>query len=409
MLKRLALATALSLALLGTGAAHAQRLPPGQPQRPIDPLGGAFGVTEAAMPPAEAARQVEMMAAALSSLQPQRPGVVDTYILSVSFWNDPVFEAEAKEAAAILARRYDAPDRTIILSAGRGGGAPRTYPAATPNNFQAALGKIGATIDPAEDLVILFMTSHGAQDGTVALQEKDRMGGGLRVLPLRASLQQAGIRNKVVIVSACFSGHFIAPFISDPGAMVLTAAAADKTSFGCEPSRDWTYFGDALFNHALRGGAPLIEAYDDALKLITVWEDDLRAKWDTLTAAQKKQSPEPLPSNPQSNIGDVIEPLVMRAELYGIAVNCAGHLSFALDRAKTARPLKGLGDVQALQIARTAAEARASAEGLARKRSQQDTARAIVASAASVLQMFSAQPADVTARTARCAAPANAG
>jgi hypothetical protein len=35
--------------------------------------------------------------------------------------------------------------------------------------------------------------------------------------------------------------------------VVLTAAAADKTSFGCEPSRDWTFFGDALFNH---GGVP---------------------------------------------------------------------------------------------------------------------------------------------------------
>jgi hypothetical protein len=335
--------------------------------------------------------------------------VVDTYILSTSFWNDPVFEAEAKEAAAILGRRYDATDRTIILSAGRGPGAARTYPAATPNNFQAALGKIGATIDPDEDLVIVFMTSHGAQDGTVAIQEKGRMEGGLRVLPLRASLQQAGIRNKVIIVSACFSGHFIAPFLSDPGALVLTAAGADRTSFGCEPNREWTYFGDALFNHALRGGAGLVESYNDALKLISTWEDDLRAKWQALPAAQKKQSPEPLPSNPQSNVGDAVETVVARAELYGLAINCAGHLGFALDRAKTGRPLKGLADLQALQNARSAVEARASAEGAARKRSQQDTAKSIAAAAASVLQVFTAQPGDVTAHTAKCEALGQGG
>jgi hypothetical protein len=399
MLKGLASTLVLSGALLvtGAGAACAQQL-----------RADAFMATEIALPPAEAARQVEMMAAALSSLAPQRPGVTDTYVLSVSFWNDPVFESEAKEAAAILARRYDASERTIILSAGRGGGQ-RVYPAATPDNFQAALGKIGATIDSNEDLVVVFVTSHGGQDGAVALQEKDRLGGALRANHLRASLQQAGIRNKVLIVSACFSGHFIPPFISDPGAIVLTAAAADKTSFGCEPSRDWTFFGDALFNHALRGGENLTEAYDDALKLISMWEGDLHAKWEAMTPAQKKQSPEPLPSNPQSNVGDVVESLVAKAEAYGIAVNCAGHLSFALDRAKTGRPLKGLGDVQVLQAARTAIEASAGAEGATRKRSPQDVAKAIAASGASVLQAFASQPADVTARASKCSGSGQAG
>jgi hypothetical protein len=235
------------------------------------------------------------------------------------------------------------------------------------------------------------------------------MQGGLRPLHLRSALSQAGIRNKVIIVSACFSGHFIMPFSADPGALVLTAAAADKTSFGCEPSRDWTYFGDALFNHALRGGLSLMESYNDALSLISTWEKDLHVKWEALPASQKKPGTEPLPSNPQSNIGDAVETVVARAELYGMAVNCAGHLGFALDRAKTGRPLKGLADLQALQTARSAIEARASAEGLARKRSQQDTAKAIAASAASVLQVFSAQPSDVTAHAARCEAMGQGG
>jgi hypothetical protein len=407
MLKRFALTTALSLSLLAAGAAHAQQ--PGMPQQQRINPANMFASSEIALPPAEASRQVEMMAAALTSLPPQRPGVVDTYILSAAFWNDPVFEAEAREAAAILGRQYDAADRTIVLSAGRGPGAARNYPSSTPNNFQAALGKIGATIDPDEDLVVVFVTSHGGQDGAVAIQEAGRMEGALRVLPLRTSLQQAGIRNKVVIVSACFSGHFIAPFISDPGALVLTAAAADRTSFGCEPSRDWTYFGDALFNHTLRGGAGLVESYNEALKLITVWEDDLRAKWQAMTPAQKKQSPEPLPSNPQSNIGGAVESVVAKAERYGIAVNCAGHLTFALDRAKTGRPLKGLADLQAVQAARSAAEAQAASEGAVRKRSQQDTARAISTSAASVLQVFNNQPAEVATRAAKCVALSQPG
>lgn len=391
------------LALLALVAAGAAAMPALAQQQQRDPLAGQFGAMEIAMTPAEAADQVDKMSAAFSALAPQRKGVTDTYVMSVSFWNDPVFESEAKEAAAILARRFDAGDRTIVLSAGKGQG-PRAYPAATPNNFNAALGRIGKTMDPAEDLLVLFMTSHGGQDGAIAVQEKNRMGGALRALNLRQSLAQAGIRNKVIIVSACFSGHFILPF-SDADSLVLTAAAADKTSFGCEPSRDWTYFGDALFNHALRGGQSLLEGYDEALGLIDVWEKDLIAKWQAMPAAQKAKSPEPMHSNPQKNVGDNIMAVVGRAEAYGAAVNCAGHLSFALDRARSGRPLKGLADPAVIQAAKTASETKAAALAAQQQRPAADAPKQIAVVAASVLQVSAAQPNEVASHASKCAAP----
>ena len=377
---------------------------PGALAQPGDPLRGQFGVMEMAMSPAEAADDVARMADALAKLPPQRPGVVDTYIVSTSLWNDPVFEREASEAAGILARRYDATDRTVILSAGTGTNAPRKYPSSSPNNFNAALGRIGRIIDPKEDLVVVFVTSHGGQDGAVAIQEKGRMGGALRPLHLRNSLQQAGINTKLVIVSACFSGHFILPF-SDTNTVVLTAAAADKTSFGCEPSRDWTFFGDALFNHALRSGGSLMSAYREALTLITKWEGDVHTQWQAMSPAQRQRQPEPVASNPQSNVGDDASGVIAKAESYGVAIACAGHMSFALDRAKTGRPLKGLADVAAITSALNAAQGRANTEGAARGRSQQDTAKAIAVVATSILQVFTAQSAEVTAHAATCLAP----
>jgi hypothetical protein len=209
----------------------------------------------------------------------------------------------------------------------------------------------------------------------------------------------------VIIVSACFSGNFIPPFIKDPGATVLTAAAADKTSFGCEPSRDWTFFGDALFNHALRGGQGLNEAYRDALKLISAWEEDVHQQWVNMPLSQKKNTPEPAPSNPQDNLGDNVIALVEKAEAYGVSVNCAANLGFAVDRARSGRPLKGLADIAALQSAKASIEARATAEGAARKRSPQDVAKSIASTAAATAQLFSTQASDVTARATRCAAP----
>jgi hypothetical protein len=398
MWKRIAVAS--SMALCGLGA----QVQPAQAQQQ-DPFGGQFGAMEIALPPGEAADSAEKMGAALAALQPQRKGVLDTYVLVASLWNDPVFENEAKEASAILARHFDAEGRTIVLSAGRGGG-PRAYPAATPDNFQAAIGKIGRTIDPKEDLVVVFLTSHGGPDGTVGLQEKGRLSGGLRPVNLRQSLQQAGIRSRVVIVSACFSGNFILPF-NDPDTLVLTAAAADKTSFGCEPSRDFTYFGDAMFNHALRGGSGILAAYDEALGLIAKWEGELHANWEKLPGQQRASTPEPVPSNPQKNVGDNIMPLVEKAEAYGRAVSCAGHLSFALDRARSSRGLKGLVDPEALQKARTAAEARAAALAGPLQHSQQDVAKAIASMSAIVTQTFPSQTETVAAHAAAClAAPA---
>ncbi|MDZ4761269.1 MAG: C13 family peptidase [Alphaproteobacteria bacterium] len=383
---------ALSAAILAGGSAHAQQ---------GDPLRGAFGVVEAAMTPGEAFAQAELLVSALSALPPERKGVTDTYILAASLWNDPVFESEAREAAAILGRHFDAGDRTIVLSAGTGG-TQRAYAAATPNNIQAAIGKIGKTINPAEDLVVVFLTSHGSPDGSVAMQEKNRLGGALRAQHLRASLAQAGVRSKVVIVSACFAGHFILPF-SDPDTLVLTAAAADKQSFGCEPSRDWTYFGDALFNHALRGGAGLVEAYDASLGLIAKWEGDLLRAWEAKPASQRAADPRPEPSNPQKGVGDRAALVVAKAEQYGMSVNCAGHLAFALDRARSGRPLKGLADPAALQAAKLVAETRAQSLAGPLQRTPQDVARSISSASASVLKAFSGQADVVTASAGRCA------
>lgn len=262
-----------------------------------DLFGGQFGAVETASAPAEAARQAKLMGDALNGLAPQRPGQLDVYLVSVSLWGEPVFEREATQAAAILQSHFDIENRSIVLSAGTGGG-PRAYPAATPNNIAAAIGEIGARIDADEDLVVVFFTSHGSPDGAAVLQESARVRGVLRPTHLRDMLNQAGIRNRVVIVSACFSGAFIAP-IADDNTIVLTAAAPDRTSFGCQPSREWTFFGDAYFGHAMRDGASLLTSFDQAKTLIERWE--------------REQNLTP-PSNPQRFVGARAADMVSRAE-----------------------------------------------------------------------------------------------
>jgi hypothetical protein len=275
----------------------AAALPAGaQPQR--DPFNGQFGVVQLAAPPAEAARQATLMGEALAALPQQRPGELDVYMISASLWGDPVFEREASQAEEILRAHFGAGalGRSIILSAG--GQGERRYPAATPDNISAAIGRVGSLIDANEDLVVLFLTSHGSPDGSMSIREHNRLGASFRPAHLRDLLAGAGIRNRVVIVSACFSGAFIAP-LADENTIVLTAAAPDRSSFGCQPQREWTFFGDALFDENLRNGKPLLEAFEDAKRVIERWE--------------REQNLSP-PSNPQRYIGSRAQELLRRAE-----------------------------------------------------------------------------------------------
>lgn len=293
----------LAAALLAASVpASAQQQPAVAPEAQLpaapaaDPLLGQFGaLVQAAPQPPEAARLAVLLGNALTSLEPQRRRRTDVYLVVASLWDDPVFEREAVQAEQILSEHLGAEGRSIILSAGSQG--PRQYPDATPTNISAAIGQVASVMDLNEDLFVLFITSHGRSDGTAALHQRNRLDASLRPISLSAMLSQANIRNRVIIVSACFSGAFIPP-LQDANTIVLTAAAYDRTSFGCEPQRDWTYFGDAYFNRALRNGASLIEGFDQAKGQITTWETEQH-----LT-----------PSLPQSSIGANAAQMLQQAE-----------------------------------------------------------------------------------------------
>jgi hypothetical protein len=69
---------------------------------------------------------------------------------------------------------------------------------------------------------------------------------GLRAQTVAKFLREAGIRWKVVVVSACYSGTFVEP-LADNHTIVITAASRSRTSFGCSDERHLTYFGEAFY------------------------------------------------------------------------------------------------------------------------------------------------------------------
>src|SRR6266852_1270260 len=192
-----------------------------------------------------------------------------------------VFESEANGAARIVADRF--------------GGSPVIVRANTKRREDANLEMVAATLQSASeamdvenDILVLILTSHGAQAG-LEVKAGTRQET-LSPLNLVTVLNETRVRHRVVIISACYSGVFIRP-LADPDTLVITAADADHTSFGCKNGNDWTYFRDAFFNTALRRTANLRDAFALASSLIRK-----RERQHSLT-----------PSNPQMAGGENIE------------------------------------------------------------------------------------------------------
>lgn len=206
--------------------------------------------------------------AALGALQPQRKGTVDAYVVSVALDSDAVFAREAREAGRVLAGRYDAVGRAVTLAGPDGRSAD--LPKGSIDALTLALARVAEVIDPAEDVLVLYLTSHGMADGLV-YHDGDTGYGVLSPYRLGAVLAELGIRRRLVLVSACHSGVFV-PYLGTAETAIVTAAAADKTSFGCQADNDWTFFGDAMVNRALRKPGPFALAAADARQMIAGWE-----------------------------------------------------------------------------------------------------------------------------------------
>ena len=212
--------------------------------------------------------QPSLLAAGIAALAPQRKDVTDFYALGIAGWADQdVFVKELDGALDSIARVLPIKDRTIRLINRRE--TLNNVPLADLKNFQAAVHGIGAVMDKDEDVLVLFMTSHGERTG-LALE---LLGSTAELTPqqVASTLDGEGIKNRVVIVSACYAGIFVPP-LRNENTIVMTAADAQSTSFGCSSERDWTYFGDALFRQSLHPGTSLQSAFDHARTLIQGWE-----------------------------------------------------------------------------------------------------------------------------------------
>jgi hypothetical protein len=181
-----------------------------------------------------------------------------------------VFEKEVNGARAVFDDRFGTTGRSMVMINSHL--TLDTIPLATATNLERALHGVAGKMDRERDILVLFITTHGA----IGQLQVSLPGISLsQITPdgLAAALDDARIKNRVLIISACHSGSFV-PELASPDTLIMTAAHTEKTSFGCANGRDWTYFGDALFAHALKETRSLTEAFHKAAALIKSWEKE---------------------------------------------------------------------------------------------------------------------------------------
>lgn len=219
--------------------------------------------------------QAALIERALSELQPSASSDKDPHLYFVGFAGygpEAVFKREVVAVRELFNARFGTRGRSVALV--NHATTVGELPLASAQNLERVLQHLGTVMSADRDTLFLFLTSHGER-ALLAVVMPGLQLEHLTPAMLRRMLDRSGIKRRIVVISACHSGSFI-PALAGPTTLVIAAARADRTSFGCEDKREWTYFGDAYFNTALRQEMSFRKAFERARRLVAQWEREDR-------------------------------------------------------------------------------------------------------------------------------------
>jgi hypothetical protein len=232
--------------------------------------------------------QAARIDAAVDAIEPSAGSPTVYFVGFAGYAEQRVFAEEIKLAARVVSERYGSEKRSIFLINDRR--SLDAQPLASLTALRHALRSLVRKMNTERDVLFLALSSHGDVDklsvshGALLLQD-------LAAADLAAALQESGIKWRVIVISACHAGSFIDE-LRNANTIVITASAADKTSFGCSDERDLTYFGEAFYRDALSGAKSLRDAFETA-------KADIGAR-------EKREDIEEA-SGPQAFFGEAIE------------------------------------------------------------------------------------------------------
>ena len=256
-------------------------------------------------------RQQTLLAEKLAALKPGRPGVIELYFVGAApDATQDVFMRELRSVHELFDDRFDTAGRSIALT--NNYATALEAPIATLTSLRRSVERVAQVMNRDQDILFLFLTAHGSKSHELSMRLPPMQLEAVNPAALKTLLDGSGIKYRVVVVSACYSGGFI-DALKGPGTLVITASAADKRSFGCSNEADFTYFGRAFFDEALRETWSFKEAF--ALALPVIERRERRISTDR--------------SEPQLSMGSEVE---RQLERFEVQRQAAGSKDAARDR-----------------------------------------------------------------------------
>lgn len=238
--------------------------------------------------------QPKLLSDQLKNILPGQPGANNIYFVGVAGYSEQdVFMKEINSVDKLFEDRFGSATHAIKLINNRS--TLKTTPMASTTSLKATIQRVGEVMSPESDILFLYLTSHGSEEHTFSIEFPPLQLKDLEPKVLRQMLDEAGIKWRVIVIAACYSGGFIDSVQSD-NTLVITAAAKNRTSFGCSNENDYTYFGKAYFVDGLKDTDSFIKAFDIAKEAVT--KREIKDGFE--------------PSNPQISVGKNIEAQLSR-------------------------------------------------------------------------------------------------
>ncbi len=214
--------------------------------------------------------QPRMVRDALATLTPRVPGKPNLYLLAFAGdGGEDVFRNEVEYAGPLFTQRFGATTHTVILE--NNPASVSTRPLASWSNLEATLDGLAKVMQPDQDILLLYITTHGDEDHNLLVDMDPLPLDQIGAADLAGILAKHPFKWKVVVINACYSGGFVPP-LRGAGTLVLTSARSDRSSFGCGSASDITYFGKAWLVDGLNHAPDFISAFQQASSEIATWE-----------------------------------------------------------------------------------------------------------------------------------------
>jgi hypothetical protein len=203
---------------------------------------------------------------AISKIEDNNPEAVELYLVAIAGdGSQGVFRREIDFIVDTFDNGYGTKNKSLKLI--NGNFSFKKTPLATITSINKALNGVVKKMDGENDILLVYFTSHGSRDFNFQLSQQGLQLADLSAEKMGEIIHALPIKHKVIVISSCFSGGFI-PSVKDDNTMVISAASADKTSFGCSDTSEMTYFGEAFFKDALPQSASFDQAFDTARTII---------------------------------------------------------------------------------------------------------------------------------------------